>query len=113
DHGLQDRAKALIGFLGIEVLDQTGRALDVGKQHRDLLAFALDRRARLQQALRQMARQIDRRGHAFAQMSTNRTRRRSWDPKYLKYAQIFRKAWEQPSLIREKLHLLAHHSNYA
>ena len=39
-HALQGRIEELLGGFWVEVADQLGGAFDIGKQHRDLLAFA-------------------------------------------------------------------------
>jgi hypothetical protein len=63
-HGIHHDAKRRIqnppGVLRIGALDQRERALDVGEQHRDLLALAFERRARAQNALGQMPRRAGR-----------------------------------------------------
>ena len=41
DHYFQGRVDDRAGFLGIEVLLQVGRTLDIGEQSRDGLALAL------------------------------------------------------------------------
>ena len=44
-HLLEGGVEELLGSLRIEVADQLGRVFDVGEQHRDLLAFAFQARA--------------------------------------------------------------------
>ena len=39
-HALEGRVEELLGVFGIETADQLHRVFEVGKQHRDLLAFA-------------------------------------------------------------------------
>ena len=51
---LQDRVEDLPGFLGVTIGDQLQGALQVGKQHRDLLAFAFQVAARRQNLLGQV-----------------------------------------------------------
>jgi hypothetical protein len=41
-HGVQRRIEELLRLFRVEVPDQLGRVFDVGKQDRDLLAFAFD-----------------------------------------------------------------------
>ena len=53
-HHAERRIQDPPGVLRIGVLDQRERTLDVGEQHGDLLALALERRARAQDALGQM-----------------------------------------------------------
>jgi hypothetical protein len=53
-HDAEHRVQDAPGVLRIDVLDQRERALDVGEQHGDLLAFAFQSRARAQDALGQM-----------------------------------------------------------
>ena len=45
DHALQDRVQQLAGLLGVALGQQLHGALQVGKQHGDLLAFAFERAA--------------------------------------------------------------------
>jgi len=40
-HALQDRVEKLAGLLRVAIRQQLHRALEIGEQHRDLLAFAL------------------------------------------------------------------------
>ena len=42
-HALEDRVEELARLLGIAVGEQLHRALEVGEQHRDLLALAFER----------------------------------------------------------------------
>ena len=39
-HAMQGRVQEFLRRFGIEAFDQLGRVFDIGKQHRDLLAFA-------------------------------------------------------------------------
>ena len=39
---MDGRIKELLGGFGVETPDQLGRVLEVGKQHRDLLALPLE-----------------------------------------------------------------------
>jgi hypothetical protein len=41
-HAFQDWVEELTGFLGITIGQQFHRAFEIGKQHRDLLAFAFE-----------------------------------------------------------------------
>jgi hypothetical protein len=41
-HRLDDAIEELLSLLGIEALDDLGRALDVGEEHGDLLAFSFE-----------------------------------------------------------------------
>jgi hypothetical protein len=59
-HRAERRIQDSPGILRIGVLDQRERALDVGEQHRDLLAFAFQRGARAEDPLGQMARRVGR-----------------------------------------------------
>ena len=54
-HDAERRVQDAPRVLRIDVLDQRERAFDVGEQHRDLLALALQRRARAQDAFGQMS----------------------------------------------------------
>ena len=42
-HALEDRVEELAGLLGIAVGEQLHRALEIGEEHGDLLALALER----------------------------------------------------------------------
>ena len=55
-HQLEYGIKKLACLLGIAVCEQLHRAFHVGEQHRDLLALAFDRGARIENAFGQMAR---------------------------------------------------------
>jgi hypothetical protein len=62
-HELEDGVEERPGLLGIEVGEQLQRALDVGEEHGDLLALALEGRLRVQDALGKVAGRVpDRRG---------------------------------------------------
>ena len=50
-HAMQGGVEELLGGFWIEILDQLGRVFDVGEQHRDLLALALQSAARGQDLL--------------------------------------------------------------
>jgi hypothetical protein len=54
DHPLQDRVEQLAGLFRVAVGQQLGRALEVGEQHRHLLALALERGPGLEDALGQV-----------------------------------------------------------
>jgi hypothetical protein len=58
DHDLLQRVEYRTDRLGVEVLHQVGRTLDVGKEDGDLLAFALDRSACAQDLLGELRRRM-------------------------------------------------------
>ena len=62
---MQRRIEELLGRFRVEVRDQLGRALEVGKQHRDLLALAFQGAAGGEDFLREIGRRVG-------------ERRRSW-----------------------------------
>ena len=57
-HDVQRRVQELAGLFGIEALDQLGRALEVGKEHRDLLALAFQGGAGRENFLGQIGRRV-------------------------------------------------------
>ena len=59
-HALEHRVEELPGLLGIAVGQQFHRALEVGKQHRDLLALAFQGAAGGQDLLGQIGRGVGR-----------------------------------------------------
>ena len=61
-HAVNGRVEELLGGFGVEVLDELGGVFDVGKQHRDLLAFAFEGSAGGKNLLGQMQRGVGWRG---------------------------------------------------
>ena len=57
-HLLQDGIEEPAGFLGVAVRQQLHRALDVGEEHGDLLALALEGIARSQDLLGEVPRGV-------------------------------------------------------
>src|SRR5262249_5586402 len=57
-HVLQGRVQEPLGSFRVEIADQFRGAFEVGKQHRDLLAFAFERAAGGEDFLRQIRRGI-------------------------------------------------------
>src|SRR5258706_8827758 len=57
-HALEHRIEQLAGVLGIAVREQLERALDVGEEHRDLLALALQRAAVAQDLFGEVSRRV-------------------------------------------------------
>jgi hypothetical protein len=74
DHALQDRVQELAGLLGVALGQQLHGPLQVGKQHRDLLAFAFERAAGDEYLLGQVRGGVGQ-GHAFRLAGTCRGRR--------------------------------------
>ena len=62
DHALEHRIDELARLLGVAFREHLGRALEVRKQHSDLLALTFERALRAQDAIGQVARGIARRG---------------------------------------------------
>jgi hypothetical protein len=62
-HTLQGRVEELLGSFGIQTADEFGGVLEVGKEHRHMLAFALQDRAGGQDLVGEMGRRIGQRGH--------------------------------------------------
>src|SRR5258706_11465612 len=57
-HALEHRIEQLAGVLGIAIREQLERALDVGEEHRDLLALALQRAAVAQDLFGEVSRRV-------------------------------------------------------
>ena len=57
-HALEDGVEELPRILGVAVVDQLGRALDVGEQDGDLLALAFESRFRREDLLGQVPRRV-------------------------------------------------------
>jgi hypothetical protein len=68
-HVVQGRIQELLRRFGVEVFDQLGGVFDIGKEHGDLLAFALEGRAGRQNLLLEVGWGVGQRGSC---------RRRSW-----------------------------------
>jgi hypothetical protein len=61
-HPLEDRIEELARVLGVSLGEQLHGALEIGEEHRDLLALALERRPRRQDALGEMLGRVGARG---------------------------------------------------
>jgi hypothetical protein len=57
-HVLKDRVEDLARFLGIAIGEELHRALEVGEEHGDLLALALESGFRGQNAFRKVLRRV-------------------------------------------------------
>ena len=60
-HEVDGRIEELLGGFGIETADEFGGVLEIGKQHRDLFAFAFQGRARGEDLVAEMGRRVGQR----------------------------------------------------